>query len=66
MFEYVKTVLGKVAFSKELFRSELLKSDRWLTAREQEYLSLWCMTNYSDIYPDVIEEYKSKIKSYKN
>jgi len=41
MLEYVKTVLVKVSFSKNLFRKEYRKSLSWLSKSESQELKDW-------------------------
>lgn len=41
MLEYVKTVLAKVSFSKNLFRKEYKKSFSWLSKSESQELKDW-------------------------
>jgi hypothetical protein len=56
MLEYSKTILGKVSFSRELFRKELKKSIKWLKKEEIVALQAWCLITFGDIYGDVIQE----------
>ncbi len=41
MLEYVKTILAKVSFSKNLFRKEYRKSFSWLSKSESQELKDW-------------------------
>jgi hypothetical protein len=41
MLQYVKTILEKVSFSKNLFRKEYRKSFNWLSKSESQELKSW-------------------------
>ena len=56
MLEYTKTVLGKVSFSRDLFRKELKKSFELLKKDEIVLLQAWCLVTFGDIYGDVIQD----------
>lgn len=56
MFEYSKEILTKVSFDKELFRKELLKSIKWVTADERKLLLLWCLATFQDKYGSIISQ----------
>ena len=56
MFEYSKEILTKVSFDKELFRKELVKSIKWVTADERKLLLLWCLATFHDKYGSIISQ----------
>jgi hypothetical protein len=56
MFEYSKENLTKVSFDKELFRKELIKSIKWVTADERKLLLLWCLATFQDKYGSIISQ----------
>jgi hypothetical protein len=56
MMEYAKVILPKVSFSKFLFRKELLKCIGWMKPTERVELKLWCLSNFRNEFPDVLEE----------
>jgi len=56
MFDYAKTILSKVSFSRELFGKELLKCINWVEKEKRDDLRTWCYSNFKDIYPDILDE----------
>ena len=56
MFEYSNEILTKVSFDKDLFRKELLKAIKWLTADERKLLMIWCFATFHDRYGAVITQ----------
>jgi hypothetical protein len=56
MIEYAKVILPKVTFNKFLFRKELLKCISWMKPSERGELKRWCFLNFSNQYPDVLDE----------
>jgi hypothetical protein len=56
MFEYSKEILTKVSFDKELFRKELIKAIKWVTADERKLLLLWCLATFQDKYGSIISQ----------
>ena len=56
MIEYAKAILPKVSFSRQLFQKELLKCINWVDKGEIEDLQKWCMMNFGNLYPKVLEE----------
>ena len=56
MIEYAKVILPKVCFWKSLFKKELMKCKSWANSDELDELSAWCYKNFSDMYPDVLDE----------
>ncbi|MEZ5104679.1 MAG: hypothetical protein R2757_09310 [Draconibacterium sp.] len=61
MLEYAKVILPKVSFSKELFRKELIKCINWVDKSEVQDLRIWCIKNFRELYPDVLDEAFSDI-----
>jgi hypothetical protein len=55
MLEYVKTILSKVSFNRELFEKELKKSLLLLVPEELVTLKIWCYEQYSNQYPLVLQ-----------
>jgi predicted SprT family Zn-dependent metalloprotease len=56
MLEYVKTVLSKVSFNKDLFEKELRKALNMLIPEELAQLKNWCYKHYNKKYPMVLQE----------
>ncbi|MCD4734733.1 MAG: hypothetical protein K8R53_01695 [Bacteroidales bacterium] len=56
MLKYTKTILQKVSFNKDLFRKELRKSLKWLNKEEMLILKIWCVSQFGNIYGDIIKE----------
>lgn len=56
MLEYAKVILPKVSFSKQLFQKELAKCIQWVEPSEIQELYEWCLKNFNDKYPDVLEK----------
>ena len=56
MLEYVKTILSKVSFNKELFEKELMKSLLLLVPEELITLKTWCYEKYSNQYQLVLDK----------
>ena len=54
--EYAKVILPKVTFSRELFRKELHKCIGWIDKEEIGELHKWCLENFGEIYPDILDE----------
>lgn len=54
MLEYIKTILGKVSFSKELFEKELRKAINMLVPTEVEELKKWCYAKFSTVYAEIL------------
>lgn len=54
MLEYIKIILGKVSFSKELFEKELRKAIKMLVPKEVEQLKDWCYARFSHLYEDIL------------
>ncbi|HOP12347.1 hypothetical protein [Lentimicrobium sp.] len=52
MQDYLKEILNRVSFDKELFLKELKKHRRWLTPEECEMLDAWVLENHSEIIGD--------------
>ena len=56
MMEYAKAILPKVIFSKLLFRKELHKCMSWMKPDERVELKKWCLSQFRNDFPDVLEE----------
>jgi hypothetical protein len=56
MLEYVKTILSKVSFNKELFEKELRKALKMLIPEEMAMLKNWCYENYYQQHPMVLQK----------
>jgi hypothetical protein len=54
MLEYIKIILGKVSFSRELFEKELRKAINMLVATEVEELKSWCYAKFSNLYEEIL------------
>lgn len=54
MLEYIKVILGKVSFSKELFEKELRKAINMLVPSEVEQLKDWCYARFSNLYEEIL------------
>lgn len=54
MLEFVKKILVKVSFDKELFQKELKKSFKFLSSKELLALYSWCIVTFGDRYRDTI------------
>lgn len=54
MLEYIKVILGKVSFSKELFEKELRKAIKMLVPNEVEQLKDWCYARFSNLYEEIL------------
>lgn len=54
MLEYIKVILGKVSFSKELFEKELRKAINMLVPGEVEQLKDWCYARFSNLYEEIL------------
>lgn len=55
MLNHQKLVLRNVAYNKELFRKELIKSLDWLSHDEVTILYKWLIENYEKTHIDVIK-----------
>jgi hypothetical protein len=56
MFEFVKKILEKVSFDRELFRKELSKGVKVVSTQERMMLYTWCIATFGHMYRDVIFE----------
>jgi len=50
MLEYVKLILSKVSFHKDLFEKELKKAISMLVPEEIGDLKTWCYSKFSEKY----------------
>ncbi|NMM49740.1 hypothetical protein HH304_15135 [Flammeovirgaceae bacterium KN852] len=56
MLEYVKTILSKVSFNRELFEKELNKAMKMLVPQEINLLKQWCYRRFYTKYPLVLQK----------
>lgn len=54
MFEYVKLILEKVSFERELFEKELKKGLKLLSFKEIRELKKWCYDRFGSIYRGIL------------
>lgn len=54
MLEYLKLILSKVSFSRELFEKELKKAIQMLVPNEIEQLKVWCYAKFSHLYEEIL------------
>ncbi len=54
MIEYVKLILVKVSFEKELFEKELKKGLKLLSFKEIRELKKWCYERFGNIYRGIL------------
>lgn len=57
MLEYVKTVLSKVSFDRELFEKELRKAMNLLIPEELNQLKDWCYRKFGAIYQTILNKH---------
>lgn len=56
MLEYVKLILEKVSFDKELFEKELKKGISYLVPEEVIELKSWCYSRFGSMYKSVLNK----------
>lgn len=56
MLNYIKTILSKVSFSKELFEKELKKAIKMLVPDELEDLKVWCYSKFGHLYQSILNK----------
>lgn len=61
MLEYVKTILKKVSFDKDLFEKELFKAIKSLVKEEVRKLRSWCYRTFGHIYPKILNQCFSNV-----
>lgn len=54
MLEYVKTILSKVSFHKDLFEKELKKAISMLIPEEIKELKSWCYNKFAASYLNIL------------
>jgi hypothetical protein len=54
MIEYVKLILEKVSFERELFEKELKKGLKLLSFKEIRELRKWCYERFGSIYRGIL------------
>ncbi len=57
MIEYVKVILIKVSFDKNLFEKELKKGLKLLVPSEIKEFEDWCYRTFSKVYEPVLNKY---------
>lgn len=55
MLKYVKEVLSKVSFDKELFEKELRKAFKLLMPFEIKELRNWCYQTFGHVYSPILD-----------
>lgn len=55
MLKYVKEVLSKVSFDKELFEKELKKAFKLLMPFEIRELKNWCYKTFGHVYSSILD-----------
>ena len=55
MLEYVKTILKKVSFDRQLFEKELVKAIKSLLAEEINKLKEWCYRKFGKSYQPILD-----------
>ena len=61
MLEHQIVVLNNVCNDENLFRKELVKSKRWLTANELEELKRWLLEMHYKSHKETINEVLSEV-----
>ena len=56
MLDHQKSILEQIAFDKELFRKEIIKSFKWLKSYEIIQLHSWLKEKYGHTHGDVIKD----------
>jgi len=56
MLKYVKEVLSKVSFDKELFEKELKKALKMLMPFEVRELKAWCYKKFGNLYRAILDK----------
>ncbi len=56
MFEYIKMILQKVSFDKNLFEKELQKGINQLLPNEIRRLKIWCYQQFGQIYQQILNK----------
>ncbi len=60
MLEYIKTILQKVSFDKQLFEKELRKAINMLMGDEVIQLKEWCYRQFGRIYGAILNRHFSQ------
>lgn len=61
MLTYVKTILEKVSFDKDLFEKELRKGIKELLPSEIIDLKNWCYKKFGQVYDSVLNNVFNKL-----
>ena len=59
MLEYVKMILQKVSFDRQLFEKELKKSRVYLLKDELKEFRSWCYESFGAVYRAVLDQFFS-------
>lgn len=62
MLEYIKTILQKVSFDKNLFEKELMKAIKLLIPKELKQLRRWCYAQYGKVYRVVLNHCFARVR----
>ncbi len=62
MLEYIKTILQKVSFDRNLFEKELSKAIRMLIPKEVRQLKRWCYAQYGKMYRIVLNRCFARVR----
>ena len=54
MLEYVKTILQKVSFNRQLFEKELRKALASLVPNEVSKLKEWCYKKFGEVHQAIL------------
>ena len=60
MLDYVKMILEKVSFDKELFEKELTKGISQLVPQEVKQLKDWCYSRFGNMYRNILNKIFSR------
>ncbi|MBC8154026.1 MAG: hypothetical protein H7Z72_14055 [Bacteroidetes bacterium] len=62
MLEYIKMILQKVSFDKNLFEKELKKAIAMLVPEEIKQLKSWCYEQFGRLYRVVLNRCFSRVR----
>ena len=62
MLEYIKTILQKVSFDKNLFEKELAKAIKILIPKEIKQLKRWCYMQFGKVYRHVLNHCFARVR----
>lgn len=61
MLDYVKTILKKVSFDRNLFEKELKKAIKMLFPQELLEFKQWCYDQFGNIYGAILNKHLAHI-----